>query len=137
MKFICNPKGSVKCLCGGGQGYDLANDIICNNGCNIGGKALKFYTPQSIPLVIKPGFDISISSGSDSIELHKWNQEPNTGLSGRMLVGKVPSTGGTINIEVDFAHRWISLFARSPNMGGSYDGCCFRMDGNVITLLSF
>lgn len=135
MRFICNPK----CKGGGsGQGYDFAGDIICNDGCDIGGKAFKFYTPQSnMPLTIKPGFDISITSANDSIELHKWNQEPNTGLSGRIFVGKVSSAGGTINTEIDSTHRWISVFARNPSNSDEYDGCCFRVDGNIITLLTF
>ena len=113
---------------------------LCTSGqCAIGGKAFQFYAPQTnLPLLIIPSFDIAIATGTDSIQLHRWSQQPNTALTGRTFAGAIANTGGTINVTIDSTYRWISFFARNPSNGNNaFDGVCFTMNGNVVTLLGY
>lgn len=119
-------------------GKAFGGETICTNGCLLGGKAFKFYAAQStLEIKIEPGFDINITAGSDSIQVHRWNQQPNTNLIGRQFVLALPNTGGSAIISIDSTYRWISFFARNPAMSGGYDGVCFTTEGNTITLISF
>lgn len=133
MKFICKPKNR-KCPCGA----TLSGAITCQSGCTAGGKAFAFYLPyKDINLIIKPGFNINITPGVDSIEIHRWSQEPNTSLNGRQFLTKMPHTGGDVELDINNTTKWISIFVRNPSNGNRYDGCCFHVSGNTITLLSF
>lgn len=135
MKYICKPNKNRKCPCGAST---LSGAIICPTTCTAGGKAFAFYLPyKDINLIIRPGFNINITPGNDSIEIHRWSQEPNTSLSGRQFFKKISHTGGEVELDIDSTYRWISIFARNPSNGNIYDGCCFHMSGNLITLLSF
>jgi len=123
---------------------NFGGDIICNLDCPIGGKCFEFYAPQTnIPLIIQIGFDIVISPGVDAIQMHRWNQQPNEWLDGREWIGQLPQTGGTVNVTINDTYRWISFFARNPDNfdefsnPNAYDGVCFTVSGNVITLVSF
>ncbi|MBD2771183.1 hypothetical protein [Iningainema tapete] len=124
---------------GTGGGVAFGGGNLCTSGqCAIGGKAFQFYAPQqSLQLTVVPGFDISISTGSTSIQLHRWNQAPNTSLIGREFVQALPNTGGKIAVTIDSTYRWISFFAKNPAKSGQYDGVCFTMSGNVVTLLGY
>jgi hypothetical protein len=136
MKYICKPNKNARCLCGTSSGY--AGTIACQSGCNTGGKAFAFYLPYpDMHLILKPGFDINITPGADSIEIHRWSQVPNTSFNGRQLHAKISHTGGEVELDINSTYRWISVFARNPSKGNIYDGCCFHMSGNAITLLSF
>jgi hypothetical protein len=122
----------------GGGGINFGGRTLCIDSCAIGGKVFEFFAPQSgVPLIITPGLDISISSGTDAIQLHRWSQEPNLDLVGREFVGVVSQTGGTIAATINTTYRWISIFARNPSNGGEYDGVCFTVNGNVLTLVGF
>lgn len=117
---------------------NFSGGVICNQACAIGGKVFQFYAPNpSLGLLIKPGFNINITSGSDSIRLYKWNQAPNTSLTGMTLVGSLPDTGGVISLDITPTYQWISLFAKNPSSAGAYDGCCFTVAGNICTLIGF
>ena len=112
---------------------------LCASGqCAIGSKAFQFYAAQAnLQLIVVPGLDISITSGSTSIQLHKWDQQPNTSLNGRTFVTAIPNTGGNVNVTIDSTYRWISFFAKNPANNGYYDGVCFTVNGNVCTLIGF
>lgn len=121
----------------GGAAFGGTN--LCNSGCDIGTKAFEFYAPHTnLELVIEIGFDISITTGSTSIQIHGWSQEPNTSLTGRQFIVAIAHTGAKITIPVlDSTHRWLSIFAKNPAKSGQYDGVCFTVSGNVITLIGF
>ncbi|MEH2201170.1 hypothetical protein [Nostoc sp.] len=122
-----------------GGGLNFAGEIICNSGCDIGGKAFEFYAPHSnLEIEIQVGFGISITSGSASIQIFGWSQEPNTSLNGRQFIAAVAHTGAKIIIpNLDSTHKWLSIFAKNPSKSGQYDGVCFTVSGNVITLIGF
>ncbi|MBW4677136.1 MAG: hypothetical protein KME52_24965 [Desmonostoc geniculatum HA4340-LM1] len=123
---------------GAGGGADFGGAIICTSGCTIGGKAFQFYAPQSsLQLIVQVGFGISITSGIKSIQIHRWNQTPNTGLTGRQFAAEMPHTGGKAIITIDSTYKWISVFAKNSNNSGAFDGVCFVVSGNVITLVGF
>lgn len=123
---------------GGGGGVSFGGETTCSTGCTIGGKAFTFYASnESLSLSIKVGFDIAITSGSDSIQLHKWSQEPNTNLNGREFVCSLSATGGSATVTIDSTYRWISIFAQNPANNNFFDGVCFRVDGSILTLVSF
>ncbi|MBD2437372.1 hypothetical protein [Nostoc sp. FACHB-110] len=122
----------------GGGGESFGGIIACTSGCAVGGKAFTFYAPHSsIELKIEVGFDISITSGANSIQLHRWSEEPNTALTGREFVAELPHTGGNTSVTIDGTHRWISVFAKNPSNSNYFDGACFTISGNTITLLGF
>lgn len=101
-------------------------------------KVSKYTTNLILNLNIQVGLmSNQISQSTDSIELHRWNQEPNTSLSGRTFFKKIPHTGGIIEVPVDSSYQWISIFARNINQGGSYDGVCFKVNKNIVSLISF
>lgn len=114
-----------------------SGDIICQNGCSVGGKAYRFDAPVDMFLKVVPGFDISISPGTKSIQVHRWNTEPNTSLSGRTFVGEMSERGGAVYLPITNNFRWISIFAKNQGQDDNFDGVCFRLNGNVATLLSF
>jgi hypothetical protein len=134
-----------------GVGRWIANEIgdfnfggatICTSGCAIGGKAFQFYAPQTnLELELQIGFDISVVSGSKSIQIHKWSETPNTNLTGRQFAAELPHTGGRVKINIDNTFRWISIFAKNPvKYGvfiGAFDGVCFTVTGSIITLISY
>jgi hypothetical protein len=112
--------------------------ITCTTNCSIGGKVFAFYAPQTnLEIIIRPGFDIAITPGSKSIQLHRWNQQPTDFLWGRQFVAEMPETGGAAIVTVDSIHRWISIFAKNPSNGGQYDGVCFTRSGNIFTLIGY
>ena len=122
----------------GGAGSSFGGAIICNSECAIGGKAFMFYAPQSsVEINIQIGFDISITIGSDSIEIYRWSELPNISLSGMELIGNLPDTGGKINVTINSTYRWISIFAKNDSTGGIFDGVCFSAEGNTMTLIGF
>ncbi len=118
---------------------EFAGSTACTSGqCAVGGKVFQFYAPQSnLPLIVVPNFDISIAPESDSIQLHRWNQQPNTNLNGREFVSAIANTGGSCTVTINSTYRWISFFAKNPANNGYYDGVCFTVNGNVCTLLGF
>lgn len=139
---VINPNDSIGrwfAFAGGdGGSTSFAGEIICQDTCTFGGKVFKFYAPQtSLQLQVKIGFDINITSGSDSIQLHRWNQEPNTDLDGREFVAEIPNTGGEVTVTINSTYRWISFFAKNPSNSNNFDGVCFVVDGNTVTLVSF
>jgi hypothetical protein len=118
--------------------YDFAGSIICNSACVVGGKAFEFYAAQkTLELVVQPSFDIAIASGNNSIEIHRWSQEPNESLNGREFAAELPDTGGRATISIDSTYRWISVFAKNPASGDAFDGVCFLRDGNTLTLMNY
>ncbi|MBD2364522.1 hypothetical protein H6G36_25670 [Anabaena minutissima FACHB-250] len=122
----------------GGSGVSFGGLITCTDDCTIGGKAFTFYAPQmGLKLEIVPGFDITITSGSTSIQIHRWSELPNTELTGREFAAELPHTGGTVEIDIDSTYRWISIFAKNPDNGDLFDGVCFVVDGNTCTLMGF
>lgn len=120
-------------------GASIGGINLCNSGCAVGTKAFEFYAPQTnLGLVIEIGFGITITSGSTSIQVHGWSQEPNTNLNGREFITAIASTGGKVIIPViDSTHKWLSIFAKNPDNSNQYDGVCFIVTGNVITLIGF
>ncbi len=128
----------------GGGGGGFGGIITCTDGSpvNGAGKAFLFYRPQTdLALVVQPSFDISISSGSDSIQIHRWSQEPNIELNGREFLAELPSTGGNFTVDIDTTYRWISIFAKNPNnaIPNAFD-CVYithPIVGNVFTLIDF
>lgn len=117
---------------------DLTGRSLCTSGCVLGAKAFHFYSAHTnLSLIVEKGFDINITSGSDSIQIHKWSQEPNTNLTGRIWVANLPNTGGKVALTIDSTHRWISIFAKNPSNSNRYDGVCFTLQGNTITLIGF
>lgn len=123
---------------GTGGGDSFGGIITCTSGCAVGGKAFTFYAPHtSLSLKIEVGFGISITSGSNSIQMHRWNQTPNTGLTGREFVAELPNTGGNTSVDINSTYRWISIFAKNPAKSNQFDGVCFTVSGNVVTLIGF
>ncbi|MEH1902522.1 MAG: hypothetical protein V7L04_14155 [Nostoc sp.] len=122
---------------GGGVAFGGAN--LCNSGCTIGTKAFEFYAPQTnLELIIQVGFGISITAGSKSIQIYGWSQQPNTSLNGRQFIAEIANTGGKIIIPtLDSTHKWLSIFAKNPAKSGQFDGVCFTVTGNVITLIGY
>ncbi|MFK0731420.1 MAG: hypothetical protein ACFKPT_02575 [Gloeotrichia echinulata GP01] len=112
---------------------------LCNSGCTIGTKAFQFYAQHTnLELIIEVGFDINIAGDSNSIQVHGWSQEPNTDLIGREFIAAIADTGGKVIIPViDSTHKWLSIFAKNPDNSNNYDGVCFIVSGNVITLIGF
>lgn len=125
----------------GGAPADSASvggEIICPSNCTTGGKAFGFYAPQiSLEMEIQVGFDISIMSGATSIQMHRWNQEPNINLNGREFVAELPHTGGTATVTINSTYRWISFFAKNPANSNFFDGVCFVVSGKVCTLMGY
>jgi|GEM_PF-5953259 len=120
--------------------YSFTGEMVCNSTCSTAGtgKAFQFYAPYAnLPLIIQPGFDISITTGAVAIQLHKWNQAPNDAMIGREFVAALPSTGGVANVEIDSTNRWISIFAQDPGNSDQYVGACIAIAGNIITLVGF
>lgn len=116
--------------------------LICTAGAPGGrtdlGKAIEFDAPGTFTLQLEPGFDISIVTGATAIQLHRWSQEPNTGLTGRAFVGETSQAGGSISVTIDSTHRWVSVFARNPANSNRFDGVYLSWDGgDRITLVSF
>lgn len=124
---------------GGGEGgASFGGQTICTSGCAIGGKAFAFFAPQTdLELNVQVGFDVSITSGVKSIQVHRWSQEPNTGLTGRVFAAELPHTGGTVKINLTSTYRWISIFAKNPSKSGAFDGVCFSVNGNTCTLIGY
>lgn len=117
---------------------DLTGRSLCTGGCTLGGKAFHFYSAHTtLQLRIEKGFDIDITTDANSIQLHKWSQEPDTNLTGRIWVADLPNTGGNATVTIDSTHRWISIFAKNPANSNQYDGVCFTLQGNTITLIGF
>lgn len=114
-----------------------SGDMICADNCSVGGKAYRFDAPVDMFLKVVPGFDISISAGANSIQVHRWSQEPNQSLSGREFLAELSEKGGAVYLPITSDYRWISIFAKNQNQGGGFDGVCFRLNGSVATLLSF
>ncbi len=122
------------------QTYNTSGFLNCAQDCPIinTGKVFEFYSGvTNLPLIVEIGFDINITSGSNSIELHRWNQEPNIDLNGKEWYADLPNTGGTILFTNSSEYRWISVFARNPNNSDQYDGVCFNVENNLITLVGF
>jgi hypothetical protein len=127
---------------GAGGGASFGGQIICTSNCALGGKAFEFYAPQiSLELVVQVGFGISVYSGTKSIQIHRWNQAPNTNLTGREFAAELPHTGGKAIITIDNTSKWISVFAKNPsNVYSSFsgfDGACFTVNGSVLTLIGY
>lgn len=128
----------IKSSGAGGGGSSFGGVTICTGDCAIGGgKAFTFYAPNILDLVIVPGFDIVITSGATSIQIHRWSQEPNTSLDGREFVAELDATGGIAPVDIDSTYRWISVFAKNPTNSDFFDGVCFTVSGNILTLISF
>lgn len=123
---------------GGSGGALFGGQTICTSECAIGGKAFTFFAPKSdLELNVQVGFDVSITSGLKSIQIHRWNQEPNTSLNGRVFAAELPHTGGNVTIDIDSTYRWISFFAKNPGKSDAFDGVCFSISGNTCTLIGY
>lgn len=128
---------------GGGSSEEedvgFGGKIVCESGCSGGsGKAFEFYAAQSdLKLRIVPSFGIEIAPDNKAIQLHRWSELPNTNLSGRQWVGELSQVGGILEVDIDNTHRWVSVFAKNPANNGAYDGVCFVVNRNTITLLGF
>jgi hypothetical protein len=107
--------------------------MICKSGCALGGKAAIFKQPKNLTVNVNSGVTIV---GGSQIRIYRWSQLPNTGLSGMQLFGQV-AQGGQITVTMAPPFEWISVFAQNSNKGGYYDGCCFNLNGNTITILGF
>ncbi|KYC42056.1 hypothetical protein WA1_18820 [Scytonema hofmannii PCC 7110] len=124
----------------GAGGASFSGEIVCSGTCVIAGtgKAFKFYAPQpNLEITVQVSFDMTVSTGANSIQLHRWSQEPNTNLSGREFVAEMSQAGGKATVIIDSIYRWISFFAKNPSLGDNFDGCCFTVEGNTFTLMSF
>lgn len=122
----------------------LNGAMICTSGCTVKpgtGKAFEFYsTPRSsAQLIIQPSGSISITSGSDSIEISTWNQTPNTSFTGRIYVTRIPSTGGSISLSfINQTNRWLTISTKNPAKSNAFDGCCWELiNGNVASLVGY
>lgn len=113
--------------------------MVCFDNCPLGGKAFEFDSGGVFELeIIVDG--VVITMGTDSIQLHRWSQEPNVFLDGREYVGELPHTGGTLSVTIDATYRWISIFARNPDnwdTPDAYDGVCFTVVEGKIYLKGF
>ncbi|MEH2393692.1 MAG: hypothetical protein V7K21_19195 [Nostoc sp.] len=128
----------------GGGSASFGGQIICTSQCTSSaggsGKAFQFYAPQAnLKLIIQPGFNINIQSGSQAIAIYRWSQEPNTLLVGResIPVAQLSEDGGNLTITIDSTYQWITIFAKNPSNSNYLDGVCFVINGNVITLLGY
>ncbi|MFN6475372.1 hypothetical protein [Nostoc sp. DedQUE07] len=129
---------------GSNRGGGIPGRIICTSECTYSeggsGKIFQFYSAQTaLPLIIVPGFDISIDNVSDAICVYRWSEEPNTDLAGQEAspIAQLPKTGGKFTVNITSTYRWIAVYARNPTRGGNLDACCFTMTGNVISLLGY
>lgn len=140
-----NPTTGRWLKCGGaGGGAAFGGIMICTSGCTVAaggsGKAFQFYAPQAnLGLIIQPGFNINIQSGSSAIAIYRWSAAPNTTLSGKesLPIISLPNTGGKFNLLINSTYQWISVFAKNPAKSNLLDGVCFVVNGNVITLLGY
>lgn len=115
----------------------LSGSLICTGQCSTGGKAYQSSANQTVNLNIVPSPNLPIVSGSNSIQIHRWNQLPNTSLAGRIFLSALPATGGTVPITLDGGYQYFSIFAKNPNKGNFYDGCCFTVSENTINLVGY
>jgi hypothetical protein len=129
---------------GGNRGGKSAiATVICTSQCstvaNGAGKALRFLAPQTIELVIQPGFDINITNTANAIAVYRWNQEPNTAKTGMATppLISLPRTGGKAKFTIDSTWRWLTFFAKNPSNENFLDCCCVVLHGNTVTLLGY
>ncbi len=115
----------------------LSGSSVCQEECSIGGKAFQSDTTQTVSLkiTVKPG--LNISYGTDSIQVHRWSQEPNPESEGRVFLTAMSSFGSEINITLDDAYPYFSISARNGDMSNFYDTCCFTVNGNNVEIVGF
>lgn len=116
---------------------DYTGIMICPDNCSVGGKAFKFnyfYLPGG-QFIVQVGTGMLITDGINSIQVHGWNEEPNTSLNGRFFIAELPHTGGLVQLPI--VSEWISIFAKNPYTSNHFDGVCFQTTGNLIKLLGF
>lgn len=117
----------------------FTGEILCVDNCPIGGKVFEFDSGGVFELEIIVDGAV-MTTGADSIQLHRWSEEPNTDLFGREYVGELPYTGGTLSVTIDATYRWISVFARNPDNWYTpdvHDGVCFTVVEGKIYLKGF
>lgn len=131
-----------------GSSPPLLGKMVCLDECSsiepLSGKAFQFFAPQTdIELIVKPGFNIGISAENtnyeppidNGIQIHRWTQEPNHDMNGRVFVAELPHTGGAIKLSINnSSQNWISCFALD---GGIFRATCFVVLGNVLVPIGF
>lgn len=111
---------------------------MCNEDCSLGSKCFEFYSTYiELPLIIQTGFDFQIATGNDSIQIHRWNQTPNSNMEGREWVASIPNTGGTVNVNITPEYRYISFSSRNPNIDNMYDTPCVMNSNNTFVLIGY
>lgn len=112
--------------------------IICKQGCNKGGKAAVLKSNKLLTINIDPNLTAGRPRPGTLIRVHRWSQLPNIQLQGISLFTEV-AQGGQVQVLMPSPFQWISIFAKNPIYSGDgyYDGCCFNLNGNIITILGF
>jgi hypothetical protein len=77
-------------------------------------------------------------TGTGSVQVHKWDQEPNTNFAGRIFHKLVlPDTQGKLTFRFspspEFAY--LSFFQRNPSKSSQWDCCCVSVNNILQTII--
>lgn len=100
------------------------------------GKILEFDSAGTFTLRIFLAFDYTPTD--TTLRVSKWSQAPNAAQTGRTFDQDLDMSGispgdevGEITVTATSTNRWFDL----QEWGGGSDSICFRLEGNVITLM--
>ncbi len=80
--------------------------------------------------------------GAGSVQVHKWNQQPNVNFAGRIFHKLIiPDIQGILSFKFSPSPGfvWLSFFQRNPAESGNWDCCCVSVNNilQVVNLVSF
>ncbi|WP_229549338.1 hypothetical protein [Nostoc sp. CHAB 5836] len=126
---------------GGGNGGGssiISGNILCTSGAprNNSGKAFEFTSYGNFFLIIAVDNGVSLVSGSTSIIVHLWTQEPNVAQVGKIepRIIALPQTGGDVGVAIRSTNKWLTLGAKFTGTN-FYDAPYFTITGNTLTIV--
>lgn len=122
-----------------GGGSTITGNVICTGGATVSGsgKAFQFTSYNTFLLNIAIGSGVNIASGSASIIVHLWSQEPNVDQDGKIepRIASLPNTGGSIGITPTSTNKWMTLGVKFADNPSFYDVPYFTISGNNLTIV--
>jgi hypothetical protein len=106
--------------------------LICTNQCGLGGKAYQGSSVRVFTLFAIASLNINLNL---PVKIFQWDRLPNTQLSGMSLFKELLVNQSFV-FEFTGIAQYISVFAINP-ASGNYDGCCFTVSGDAVTLIGF
>jgi hypothetical protein len=106
--------------------------LLCTAQCALGGKAYQGFSARVFTIFAIASLNINTAL---PIKIFKWDRLPSVALTGMTLFKEVLVNDSFI-FEFSGTAQYISVFAVNPG-SGFYDGCCFTVSGDALTLVGF